>query len=103
MKFSSSAATAAVFATSLLFSQAILADGASLFKSKGCAGCHGQKAMGAVGPRLAGQQENYLVDQFKLIRDGKRTSGKSGIMVGAVKSVTDNEIAQIAKHLTAMP
>ncbi len=89
-------------AASMIFSQAAVADGATLFNAKGCAGCHGKAAMGAVGPRLAGQQEKYLVGQFKLIRDGKRTSGMSGVMAGAVKSVTDADIAEIAKHLSSM-
>jgi len=102
MKLFTGVAGAAVVAASMMFSQAASADGASLYKSKGCAGCHGPTAMGAVGPRLAGQQEKYLVEQFKLIRDGQRTSGKSKIMVGAVKSVTDGDIAAIAKHLAAM-
>ncbi len=77
-------------------------DGAALFKSKGCAGCHATSAMGAIGPRLAGQLEEYIVDQFKLIRDGKRTSGQSAMMSGAVKSVTDAEIVAIAGYLTAL-
>lgn len=102
MKLFTAIAGATALAASMMFSQAASADGAALFKSKGCAGCHGPTALGAVGPRLAGQQENYLVDQFKLIRDGKRTSGKSGIMVGAVKSVSDGDIAEIAKYLSAM-
>ncbi len=78
------------------------AKGAALFKSKGCAGCHGTNAMGAIGPRLAGQHEAYLIDQFKLIRDGKRASGQSSMMSGAVKSVTDAEITEIAGYLTAL-
>jgi len=77
-------------------------DGADLYKSKGCAGCHATNAMGAIGPRLAGQQEEYLVDQFKLIRDGKRASGQAPMMSGAVKSVSDGEIAKIAGYLTSL-
>jgi len=102
MKLVKSLASATVVATSMIFSQAVLADGSTLFKAKGCAGCHGPTAMGAVGPRLAGQQEKYLVEQFKLIRDKKRTSGQSGMMAGAVKSVSNDDIASIAKFLTAM-
>ncbi len=78
------------------------AKGATLFKSKGCAGCHGANAMGGIGPRLAGQHEEYLIVQFKLIRDGKRASGQAPMMSGAVKSVTDAEITDIAGYLTAL-
>ena len=90
---------AALIAAPLMFSSAAMADGAGLYKSKGCAGCHGADAMGAVGPRLAGQQEKYILEQFKLIRDGQRASGKSGMMAGAVKSVTDADAAAIAAYL----
>lgn len=77
-------------------------EGAALFKSKGCAGCHATNAMGAIGPRLAGQLEEYIIDQFKLIRDGKRTSGQAPMMSGAVKSVTDADIAKISGYLAAL-
>ncbi len=99
MKLISGIATAAVVSASLMFSQATLADGSALFKSKGCAGCHGADAMGMIGPRLAGQVEAYINEQFKLIRDGKRASGKAPIMSGAVKAVKDEEVAEIAKYL----
>lgn len=89
-------------AAPLFFSQAAMADGAGLYKSKGCAGCHGADAMGAVGPRLAGQQEKYLSEQFKLIRDGQRASGKAGMMAGAVKSVSDADADAIATYLAGL-
>ncbi len=103
MKLFSGVIGAAVVAIPMMFSQAAIADdGAALFKSKGCAGCHGPTGMGTVGPRLAGQMEKYLNEQFALIRDGKRTSGKSGMMAGAVKSVSDSEAAAIAGYLSGL-
>ena len=44
----------------------VFAEGKSLFASNGCEGCHGHDGTGSVGPRLAGQQEKYLIAQFKL-------------------------------------
>lgn len=103
MKLFSGVIGAAVVAIPMMFSQAAVAsDGAGLFKAKGCSGCHGPTAMGAVGPRLAGQMEKYIVEQFKLIRDGKRASGKAPLMSGAVKAVTDDEAAAIAKYLSGL-
>jgi len=102
MKLFSGILGAAVVAAPLMFSGAAVADGAGLYKSKGCAGCHGPTAMGAVGPRLAGQMEKYVVEQFKLIRDKKRTSGKSGMMAGAVASVSDADAAAIAKYVAGL-
>lgn len=103
MKLLSGVVSAAVIAVPMMFSTAASAsDGEALFKAKGCAGCHAPNAMGAVGPRLAGQQEKYIVAQFKLIRDGKRASGKAPMMSGAVKAVTDAEAEAIAKYLSAL-
>lgn len=84
-----------------MYSPTALADGAALFKQKGCTGCHGEDAMGLIGPRLAGQLEKYIAEQFKLIRDGKRTSGNSTVMAQAImEEVSDKEIAEIAKYLS---
>ncbi len=103
MKLVTGIVSAAIVAAPLMFSNAAVAsDGKGLFAGKGCAGCHGPTAMGSVGPRLAGQQEKYIVEQFKLIRDGQRTSGKAGMMAGAVKAVKDDEIAAIAAYLTGL-
>ncbi len=102
MKLFTGVVGAALVAVPMMFSQAAVADGAALYKAKGCAGCHKADAMGQVGPRLAGQMEAYTLEQFKLIRDGKRTSGKAGMMAGAVKSVTDEEAAAIAKYVSGL-
>ena len=92
---------ASVVAASMIMSQGAFADGKGTYGAK-CAGCHGPTGMGTVGPRLAGQQEKYLVEQFQLIRDGKRTSGKSAMMKGAVASVSDDDAKAIAAYLAAL-
>lgn len=84
----------------LHFSTVAFADGKILFSSSGCEGCHGTAGSGSVGPRLAGQQEKYLVEQFKLIRDGKRTSGLATMMSPAVSGVSDDDIKAIANYLS---
>ena len=101
MKSTLRVVAAALVAAPLFFSSAAVAGGADLYKAKGCAGCHGGDGMGAVGPRLAGQQEKYIAEQFKLIRDGKRASGKSPMMAGAVKNVSDADADAIAAYLSA--
>ena len=102
MKLFSGIVGVAVVAAPLMFSSAAVAAGADLFKAKGCAGCHGPTAMGAVGPQLAGKEEAFIVEQFKMIRDGQRTTGKAPMMAGAVKKVTDEEAAEIAKYLSGL-
>ncbi len=78
------------------------AEGKSLFEANGCGGCHGQDGAGSIGPRLAGQQEAYLVTQFQLIRDNKRTSGLSDMMAPAVKSVSDDDMKEMAEYLSGL-
>ena len=102
MKLISKVIGAAVVAAPLVFSQAAVASGKDLYGSKGCAGCHGPTGMGTVGPRLAGIQAPYLLEQFKLIRDGKRTSGKSGMMAPSVAKVSDEDAKAITDYLAGL-
>lgn len=81
---------------------AFAVEGKALFMSQGCEGCHGSEGTGSVGPRLAAQQEKYLIAQFKLIRDGQRTSGLSSMMSSAVKNVSDDDINAIAAYLSGL-
>lgn len=47
--------------------------GQATVTAKGCAACHGDGlAGGALGPRLAGQGEGYLVDQLNAFKHGQR-------------------------------
>ncbi|MEP6609297.1 MAG: c-type cytochrome [Burkholderiaceae bacterium] len=59
-----------------------------------CANCHGTigNAQGAM-PSLAGQQKNYIVDQMRAFREGKRTAT---IMHQLSKGYTDQQIESIA-------
>ena len=105
MKLFSTILGAALIASPMVFSTASAVDGATVFKTKGCMGCHGADAKGGMGgmaPMLAGLKESYILEQFKLIRDGKRTSGQAGMMKGAVAAVTDEEAAAAAKYLSGL-
>ena len=78
------------------------ADGKSLYGTNGCGGCHGAEGAGSDGPRLAGQQKKYLVAQFILIRDKKRTTGLTSMMAPAVQNVSDDDIKAIADYLSGL-
>jgi len=55
----------------------VLADGGALYKSKGCAKCHGEDAKTTRDtntPKLAGQNKKYVADQLKKYQKGKRTN-----------------------------
>ena len=85
MKLITGLVGAAIVAAPMMFSTAaVAADGEGLFGAKGCAGCHAPNAMGAIGPRLAGQQEKYVAEQFKKhygVDDGRIVVISNGVKI----------------------
>ncbi len=63
-----------------------------------CANCHGTTgtSQGAT-PSLAGQSKNFIVEQMKAFRDGKRPAT---IMHQLAKGYTDEQIEAIANHFS---
>ena len=64
-------------------------------KAQLCAACHGPLGIAAMPntPNLAGQPEQYLVEQLKAYRSGKRAHD---IMSLIAKPLTDDEIATVS-------
>lgn len=64
-------------------------------KAQLCAACHGPLGIAAMPntPNLAGQPEQYLVEQLKAYRSGKRAHE---IMSLIAKPLTDDEIAAVS-------
>lgn len=70
-----------------------------------CALCHGADGLG-VGPgnpAVAGQPAAYTVDQLRRWKTAKRRNDPRGVMIDAVKGLTDAEIVQIAAWLERAP
>lgn len=70
-----------------------------------CASCHGGDGLG-VGfghPALAGQPAAYTVDQLLRWKSAKRRNDARGVMIDAVRGLTDAEIIQIAAWLERAP
>ena len=81
-------------------------DGAKLFTEKTCHSCHGKDASTPVVlgyPAIAGQAKEYLVQQIKDIKEGKRSNGQAAAMKGVMHLVTDEEIEAIAGYLATLP
>lgn len=76
-----------------------LAAGAALSKQMLCATCH---LPGYVGqsqvPRLAGQDEAYLMLSLKQFRDNPGP-GRDTIMASTLRGLTDAQLADLAHHL----
>lgn len=80
-------------------------EGRALYKAKLCDTCHGAGGSWPVSPdypRIAGQNERYLLRQMLDIRDGRRTNGQSETMQAAVAGVSDEELALIAEWLAGL-
>jgi cytochrome c len=82
-------------------------DGEKLYKSPakgGCMACHGKDANTPIlptYPKLAGQNEAYLLQQLKDIQSGARNNGQTAAMKGIMHMVNDEEMAAIAKWLSS--
>lgn len=66
-----------------------------------CASCHGEKGISnnELYPNLAGQKKNYLVDELKYFRNGKRTDPT---MSPIAKPLTDEEIENLAAYYSSL-
>ena len=83
-------------------SQAADLETAKAIVQEKCHLCHGAEgeASSAIYPRLAGQNNNYLIKQLKNFRDGKR---KSDTMNEMAKGLSDKEIEALAEYFSAKP
>jgi len=76
--------------------------GEALFKAKTCWSCHGKDAKTPIlpiYPKIAGQNEAYIVNQMMDIKTGKRANGQAAAMKGVMGLVSEDEIKKIAKWL----
>jgi cytochrome c553 len=75
-------------------------NGAELFSSLGCSGCHGQegKSVNPMFPRLAGLKEDYIISELKNFQTKQRVSPL--MYPNAVKAIGFEE--DLAKYLSAI-
>ena len=86
------------FCLGIFFSQTVSAGDASLGRQKAmmaCAVCHGPMGLASMpsAPHLAGQVPDYLAEQLKNYRSGKRAHE---VMAVIAKQLTDDDIANLA-------
>ncbi len=97
--------TASVVISLSLYTAAIAADGAELYKTKTCWSCHGKDAktpLLPIYPRLAGQSADYAFNQMKDIKSGARANGMSAAMLGVMGMVNEEEMRAIADWLATL-
>jgi cytochrome c553 len=98
------ASTFVGFASSFLALAPALAQtdaNAGRYVAANCANCHGTNgvAKGAM-PSLAGQKKDYIVEQMRAFRDGKRPAT---VMHQISKGYTDAQIDAVADHFARQP
>jgi len=81
-------------------------DGATLYQQRTCIACHGPDAKTPIlpeYPRLAGQNEAYLLRQMKDIKSMARNNGNTAAMAGIMHLVNDQEMEALAKYIANLP
>lgn len=87
-------------------------NGKRLYMKKTCIACHGLNGAKAIldYPNLAGQEKDYLVNQMKDIKSGKRVGSpddtgnpRTAGMEGVMHLVSDEEMEAIAEWLSGLP
>jgi len=67
-----------------------------------CTMCHGGGVKGQNEiPRVAGQQHDYIVKQLKDFKAGRRTND-AGNMASVSKTLSDEDIENLAQYLTTL-
>jgi cytochrome c len=80
-------------------------DGAELYKTKTCLTCHGKDGKTTIMPsypKIAGQNEAYVLQQMKDIKSGARDNGMTAAMKGIMHLVSDEEMEALAKYISTM-
>ncbi len=80
-------------------------DGETQYTERGCVYCHGPAGKEPVlteYPKLAGQSEEYLLQQMLDIKSLARDNGYTGMMQPDVLEISDEEFALIAAYLAAL-
>lgn len=91
-----------------LSGSALALDGAAIYKNPakgGCVACHGKDAntpLLPTYPKLAGQNEGYILQQLKDIKSGARNNGMTVAMKGIMHMINEEEMAAVAKWLSSL-
>ena len=81
-------------------------DGATLYTAKICNTCHGADAKTPTMktyPKLAGQSEEYLLQQMKDFKSGARTNSQAALMKAMLNSVTEDDMKVLSAYIASLP
>ena len=79
--------------------------GRSSSKVTACAACHGVTGKGiakAKFPRIAGQHNQYIINQLKAFKAGKRANDPRKMMQNIATNMTDADMKAVAEFITGL-
>lgn len=86
---------------SVIMETEALAQGKRLTQQNGCVACHGEALMGStLGPRLAGQGRDYLLEQLQAYKAGSRQD-PTGSMAGVTANLDAEQMALISGYVAS--
>ena len=65
----------------------------------GCAACHGVEGGGGVGPMLAGQSADDIINKLTIYKNGGQIGAQSALMWGQASMLTEQDIETIGKFI----
>lgn len=96
---------AAALSAAMVSGQAQAGDGKALYADKTCSACHGKdgnKPLMPDYPKIAGQNQAYIVKQMTDIKSGARANGNSAAMKGVMVLVSEQDIKDIAAYVSKL-
>ena len=81
--------------------QALAGDAAPQLVRTNCQNCHGEDGVANLpgAANLSGQQKEYLIDQMRAFRSGKRQNAQMSIIA---KPLTDDEIEKLCEWYSSI-
>jgi len=67
-----------------------------------CSACHGATGGGGMGPALAGQTVEYIVDRLRSYKAGETVGAKSGMMWGQAANLSETDIQDLAEYVKTL-
>lgn len=71
-------------------------------KYAACGACHGSQGGGGVGPKLAGQTAEYIVNRLNQYRNGEKVGSQSNMMWGQAAGLSDQDIDDLAEYVVSL-
>lgn len=87
-----------VFTVLMLSAQTAVSEPA---KVSTCSACHGESGAVPIAPsypKLAGQNEAYILSALKSYKAGKRQGGLSAVMSSQAAMLSEDEMIELAKY-----